>query len=150
MFTCDQRLVHVVEQEKVQVGGMQLPHAALLHPSISGATNKISGSGRRRARIKDCPPACRNQDSGSESKIHPHASFNQPLISQTRTSSHKNVWKRHFSASTSVSLWLDLQLDDHKMFWHQKSENASLSSYCEAIWGFRVRFRCQRGKTKYS
>ena len=62
MFTCDQRLVHVVEQEKVQVGGMQLPHAALLHPSISGATNKISGSGTRRSRIVLQHVATRIQD----------------------------------------------------------------------------------------
>ena len=62
MFTCDQRLVHVVEQEKVQVGGMQLPHAALLHPSILGVTNKISGSGTRRSRIVLQHVATRIQD----------------------------------------------------------------------------------------
>ena len=50
ILTCYQRLVHVVKKKKIEMGGLQLPHTALLHPADQQ-------SGSRRARIKDCSAA---------------------------------------------------------------------------------------------
>ena len=76
MLTCYERFVHVVEKKKVEMGGLQLPHTALLHPAKPGL--------RIRIRIKEskdqglpccCISATRIQD--SEARINPplHASF---------------------------------------------------------------------------